>query len=87
MSPRDPPETPRPDASAPQAPDEKDLPNVLEESDTPDEHEGAAIFEHESAPVASDMIGIRIEPDEETEDVVNLIDKLDPRLNREEPPV
>lgn len=66
---------------------ESGQPNILDETDLPDEHEGAEIFEHERAPVASDIASSRIDNDEETEDVVDLIDKIDPRLNKEEPPV
>lgn len=91
MSPRDPPETTdQHDSTQPLdtgTTPESDLPNVLDESDLPDEHEGAEIFDHERAPVAADIASSRVDQEEETEDVVDLIDKLDPRLNNEEPPV
>lgn len=89
--PRDPPDSvDRQDSTEPLdtgSTPESDQPNVLEETDLPDEHEGAEIFDHDRVPVASDIAGSRIDTDEETEDVVELIDKIDPRLNREEPPV
>ena len=66
---------------------ESDQPNILEESDAPDEHEGARVFDHDSPPVASDLVGGRRDAEEETKDVVDLIDQIDPRLNDEKPPV